>query len=48
MRQKNRNSDEKPPVEVRPKDAEMLDFRRISVVGGLSGRNVGHIGDQVP
>lgn len=37
---------EKSPVEVRRKNAKMLDFRRISVFGGLSGRRIGHVADQ--
>lgn len=29
-------------------DAEMLDFRRISVFGGLSGERGSHVGDRKP
>jgi hypothetical protein len=39
---------EKSPVKVRRKNAPVLDLRRISVLGGLSGRLIGHTGDQTP
>jgi len=39
--------DEKSLVEVRRKSAEMLGFWRISVPWGLSGRHIGHVGDQM-
>ena len=45
---KIRTTGEKSPVGVRRKTAEMLDFRRISVFEGLSGRRIGHVGDQTP
>ena len=41
-------ADEKSPVKVRRKNAPVLDLRRISVLGGLSGRLIGHTGDQTP
>ena len=41
-------ADEKSPVKVRRKNAPVLDLRRISVLGGLSGRLIGHTGDQMP
>jgi len=40
--------EDKSPVEVRRKTAEMLDFRRFRVLEGLSGRRIGHVGDQTP
>ena len=39
---------DKSAVEVRQKEARMLDFRRIGVLAGLSGRRLGHVGDQTP
>jgi hypothetical protein len=38
----------KSVVEVRRRNAQMLDFRRISVSWGLSGKRIGHVGDQTP
>ena len=37
----------KSAVEVRGKTAEILDFRRVSVFGSLSGSRIGHVGDQM-
>lgn len=45
---KTRTTEEESLVEVRRKDAKMLDFRRISVFRGLSERRVRHVGEQTP
>jgi len=39
---------DKSAVEVRRKNAKMLDFRRISMFVGLSGRLMGHADGQKP
>jgi len=43
---KIRTIEGKSVVEVRRRNAQMLDFRRISVFWGLSGKRIGHVGDQ--
>ncbi len=41
-------TEDKSPVEVRRKTAEMMDFRRISVFEGISQRHTGHVVDHTP
>jgi hypothetical protein len=41
-------AEDKSPVEVGRRTAEMLNFRRISVFEGLSQRHAGYFGDQPP
>jgi hypothetical protein len=41
-------TEDKSPVEVRRKMAEMMDFRRISIYWGLSEKRIGHFGDPTP
>ena len=43
-----RTTEEKSPVGVRRKTAEMMDFRRISVFKGFSQRHAGYVGGQTP
>ena len=45
---KTPTTEEKSPVEVRGKDAEILDFRPIGVVRALSARRIGHIDNLTP
>ena len=45
---KIRTTEQKSLIEVRRKDAHMLDFRRIRVFWGLSWRHIGHVGNQTP
>jgi len=45
---KTRTTEDKSPVGVRRKTAEIPVFRRISVFCGLSGRRISRIGDQTP
>ena len=43
---KIRTIEGKSAVEVRRKTAEILDFRRVSVFGSLSGSRIGHVSDE--
>jgi hypothetical protein len=45
-RVKMRTAEEKPPVKVRLEITEISDFRWISVLWNVSGRHIGHVGDQ--
>jgi hypothetical protein len=39
-------TEDKSPVEVRRRTAEILDFRRINVFVGLYGRRIGRVSDR--
>jgi hypothetical protein len=41
-------AEDRSPVGVHRRTAEMLDFRRISVFEGLSQRHAAYVGDQTP